>query len=292
MLNLLTQGMVQGLTFRNKITHKYVASKLIKDPLNPLDPDTGEDLDIIYEKMSKSKHNGVEPSEVINKYGADTARLFILFKAPPEKDLEWNESDVEGQFRFINRIWRIFTDTRSNFELKYVSPSVKPKDLTKEDKQLRRIIHRTIKEVTNDLEINSQFNTAISEIMILFNALYEFKDKCKPIIINQGMTALILLIAPFAPHLSEELWKMLGKDKSIHDESWLDYDPTVLVEEEYKLIIQINGKVRGFIMIPSNYNEEQIKEESLNSQVAKKWLKGQVAKRLIIIKGKLINIVI
>ena len=290
--NLLTQGMVQGLTYKNKVTHKYVASKLIKDPLNPIDPDTGEDLDIIYEKMSKSKYNGVEPSEVINKYGADTARLFILFKAPPEKDLEWNESDVEGQFRFINRIWRIFTDTSSNFQIKYVSPSVKPKDLTKEDKQLRRIIHRTIKEVTNDLELNSQFNTAISEIMILLNALYEFKDKCNPLIINQGMTALTILIAPFAPHLSEELWQMLGKDKSIHDESWLDYDSTVLAEDEYKLIIQINGKVRGFIMIPSNYNEEQIKQQSLNSQVAKKWLKGQVAKRLIIIKGKLINIVI
>ena len=128
--------------------------------------------------------------------------------------------------------------------------------------------------------------------MILLNALYEFKDKCKPLIINQGMTALTLLIAPFAPHLSEELWEILGKDKSIHDESWLDYDSTVLVEEEYKLIIQVNGKVRGFIMIPSNYNEEQIKQQSLNSQVAKKWLKGQVAKRLIIIKGKLINIVI
>jgi len=290
--NLLTQGMVQGLTFRSKITHKYVASKLIKDPLNPIDPDTGEDLDTIYEKMSKSKYNGVEPSEVINKYGADTARLFILFKAPPEKDLEWNESDVEGQFRFINRIWRIFSDNRSNFELKYVSPSFKPKDLSKEDKELRKIIHKTIKEVTKDLELNSQFNTAISELMILLNAIYEYKDKCNKTIINQSLTALTILIAPFAPHLSEELWEMLGKDNSIHDQSWPEFDPSVLIEEEYKLIIQVNGKVRGFIMVPSSYNEEQIKESSLNTQVAKKWLNGKDAKRLIIIKGKLINIVV
>jgi len=106
------------------------------------------------------------------------------------------------------------------------------------------------------------------------------------------LTALTILIAPFAPHLSEELWEMLGKDNSIHDQSWPEFDPSVLIEEEYKLIIQVNGKVRGFIMVPSSYNEEQIKESSLNTQVAKKWLNGKDAKRLIIIKGKLINIVV
>ncbi len=292
--NLLTQGMVQGITFRNKVTNKYIPSNLVKDQLNPRDPDTDEELEILYEKMSKSKYNGVDPSEVINKYGADTARLFILFKAPPEKDLEWNESDVDGQYRFINRIWRLFSksELKPTHQLRFISPLFIPPDFSPEDLQLRKVIHKTINEVTKDLEENSQFNTAISELMKLSNSIYEYKDKCSEAIINQSLSTMTLLLAPFAPHLAEELWNKLGGSGSIHDQSWPSYDPSALIEQEYKLMIQVNGKVRGYIMAETNDNEKQLKEKVLSSDIATKWLKDKELKRVIIIKGKIINIVI
>ncbi len=292
--NLLTQGMVQGITYKNNVTGKYIPNNLVKDCQNPIDPNTGDELETLYEKMSKSKYNGVDPSEVIHKYGADTARLFILFKAPPEKDLEWNSSDVEGQYRFINRLWRLFSTAEKNIDgtLTYVFPHIKPSKPSSIDNKLYRIIHTTIKEVTNDLYINAQFNTAISELMILSNSLYDNKHECSHSIFNQCLTTLTLLIAPFAPHLAEEFWHKLGGTGSIHDQPWPNYDQTALIEQEYKLIIQVNGKVRGFIMVQSNTNDDELKEKVINSETGKKWLKDKIPKRIIIIRGKLVNLVI
>jgi leucyl-tRNA synthetase len=190
---LLTQGMVQAMAYKNSVTGKYFPPADI-DPTNPKDPQTGEALEVFYEKMSKSKYNGVDPLEVMGKYGVDTARMFILFKAPPEKDLEWDDADVEGQFRFLNRVWRLVTEFASppptppcqggekdNF------PSVTPcqggeKDnLSKIEQDLRRAIHVAIKEVSEDLEGDYQFNTAVSEMMKLNNALTDAKCKNSPI---------------------------------------------------------------------------------------------------------------
>ncbi|WP_241434010.1 MULTISPECIES: leucine--tRNA ligase [unclassified Prochlorococcus] len=292
--NLLTQGMVQGITFKNPSTQKYIASNLVKDHKNPTDPNTGEKLDVIYEKMSKSKYNGVDPSDVIDKYGADTARMFILFKAPPEKDLEWDESDVEGQYRFINRIWRLFAEIEdiSDFKLKYIDPSLKVDKLNDSDRKLRKIINKTIKEVTIDLDLNSQFNTAISELMILCNSIYENKDKVNHLILNQSLTTLSILLAPFAPHLSEELWAKLNCEGSIHESSWPTHDESALIEDSYNLIIQINGKVRGFVSANTNDDDDILKEKAVKSDVGKKWIKDNTPKRIIVVKGKLINIVI
>ncbi len=292
--NLLTQGMVQGITYRNPNSLKYIAVEKITDINNPLDPETGEPLEIIYEKMSKSKYNGVDPEKVINKYGTDTARMFILFKAPPEKDLEWDDSDVEGQFRFLNRVWRLIDDINNNknINLQIIRTITIPNDLNEIEKKLRRTLHNTIKEVTNDLKINNQFNTAISELMILTNTLYDCKTDCRQIILNESLTNLTLLLAPFAPHLAEEFWFKLNGNGSVHEQSWPLIDERALILDSYKLVIQINGKVRGYIMVNTSDENEILKEKALSSDIAQKWLNKDIPKRVIVVKGKLVNIVI
>lgn len=288
---LLTQGMVQGLTYKNPKTGKYVIAKdletgkLLIDPSNPTDPETGEKLQVFYEKMSKSKYNGIDPQEVLAKYGADTARMFILFKAPPEKDLEWDDADVEGQFRFLNRVWRLVAD--------YAEKAVKPvtaKSLSKVEKDLRRSIHQAIKEIAEDLDGDYQFNTAISEMMKLSNALGS-ATCIESSVYREGIETLLILMSPFAPHITEELWQLLGHQTSIHQQAWLTFDPDALVVDEITLVIQIMGKTRGTIQVPASATKEELERYALNSEVAQKYLQGKEIKKAIVVPGKLVNFV-
>lgn len=195
---LLTQGMVQGLTYKTKQTGKYLTpEQIIYKNGECRDKETNEPVNIFYEKMSKSKYNGVDPKLVLEKYGADTARMFILFKAPPEKDLEWDDADVEGQYRFLNRVWLLvneFIENPDSAEDKTINKA----NLSKEEKDLRRAIHTAIKEISEDLSGDYQFNTAVSELMKLSNALRDAKIKNSPVY-REGVETLILLLAPFAP---------------------------------------------------------------------------------------------
>ena len=285
---LLTQGMVQGLTYKNTTTDKYIPSKKV-DPKNPVDPDTGEELKVFYEKMSKSKYNGIEPEEVLGKYGVDTARMFILFKAPPEKDLEWEDADVEGQFRFLNRVWRLVTD----FASQQTSPPKKqsPNPQSKIEKDLRRAIHTAIKEVSEDLEGDYQFNTAISELMKLSNAITDAKCQDSPVY-AEGIRTLVLLLAPFAPHITDELWHMLGNTNSVHSENWLNYEPEALVADEITLVIQIMGKTRGAIQVPSTNDKATLEKYARESEVAQRYIEGKEIKKVIVVPGKLVNFVL
>lgn len=282
---LLTQGMVQGITYKNRNTGKYFAPAQVS-PSNPQDPETGEKLEVFFEKMSKSKYNGVDPLEVMGKYGADTARMFILFKAPPEKDLEWDDADVEGQFRFLNRVWRIVT------EFAEISTS-KPKnrELSKVEKDLKRAIHTAIKEVSDDLDGDYQFNTAVSELMKLSNALSEADCKASPIYL-EGIETLLKLLAPFAPHIAEELWQMIGKTGSIHTQTWPQYDPEALVVDEITLVIQINGKTRGTLQVPAAANHQTLEEYARNSEVSQRHIGDKTIKKVIVVPGKLVNFVV
>ncbi|WP_322744104.1 leucine--tRNA ligase [Planktothrix mougeotii] len=282
---LLTQGMVQGITYKNRNTGKYFAPSQVS-PSNPQDPETGEKLEVFFEKMSKSKYNGVDPLEVMGKYGADTARMFILFKAPPEKDLEWDDADVEGQFRFLNRVWRIVT------EFAEISTS-KPKnrELSKVEKDLKRAIHTAIKEVSEDLDGDYQFNTAVSELMKLSNALSEADCKASPIYL-EGIETLLKLLAPFAPHIAEELWQMIGKTGSIHTQTWPEYDPEALVVDEITLVIQINGKTRGTLQVPAAANHQTLEEYARNSEVSQRHIGDKTIKKVIVVPGKLVNFVV
>ncbi|MEZ2232389.1 leucine--tRNA ligase [Microcoleus sp.] len=286
---LLTQGMVQAMAYKNPVTGKYVPPADL-DPTNPKDPQTGEPLQVFYEKMSKSKYNGVDPLEFMAKYGADTARMFILFKAPPEKDLEWDEADAEGQFRFLNRVWRLVTE--------FAAPPPAPpyqggeKDnLSKPEQDLRRAIHIAIKEVSDDLEGEYQFNTAVSEMMKLSNALTDAKCKDSPIY-AEGISTLILLLAPFSPHIADELWHLIGNSESVHTQTWPMVDASALVTDEITLVIQVMGKTRGTIQVPSGADKAALENFARESDLAKRHLEGKEIKKVIVVPGKLVNFVV
>jgi leucyl-tRNA synthetase len=281
---LLTQGMVQSTTYKNPQTGKYIAPGSIADPVNPTDPATGDALEVSFEKMSKSKYNGVDPEDVLAKYGADTARMFILFKAPPEKDLEWDDADIEGQFRFVNRLWKLVTSFTA------ISTSAGG-ELSKVEKDLRRSIHIAIQAITEDLDGEYQFNTAVSELMKLSNALTDTDAKSSPIY-AEGITTLLLLLAPFAPHLAEELWQIIGHTDSVHAQSWPQLDETALVADEITLVIQIMGKTRGTIQVPTNSDRVALETYAKESAIFHKYADGKEIKKVIVVPGKLVNFII
>jgi leucyl-tRNA synthetase len=306
---LLTQGMVQGITYRNPHSNRYVAPADVSDPNDPRDPISGELLEVSYDKMSKSKYNGVDPAKVIETYGADTARMFILFKAPPEKDLEWDDADVEGQFRFLQRLWRLVEScvqrglTLAPLALP-ASAAALPASAANPaasdaDRDLRRAVHGAIKAVQADLEGNLQFNTAISELMKLSNAMAGLIEQASPEVAQEALRSLLLLLAPFAPHLAEELWQKLGGDGdsggdgdgSIHRQRWPVADAAALLRDTIPLVIQVKGKVRGSLDVPADADSATLEQLALASDIAQKWLEGQPPRRVIVVPGKLVNLV-
>jgi len=283
--NLLTQGMVQAPAFKNIKTGKYISPSQINDLKNPIDPIDGSKLKILFEKMSKSKYNGIAPETVINKYGADTARMFILFKAPPEKDLEWGDSDVEGQFRFLTRVWKLYSENISDFDKSSYKYNEEKENLIKRD------LNVAIQEISKDIE-NNQFNTAISELMKLNNSLMQNIKYLDQNLKLEFLKTFCILLAPFAPHISEELWHLLGNEESVHKSNWPSVDESAIIEEKYLLVVQINGKVRDKILIPTDTSEEKIKETSLKRENVQKWISNSEIRKIIVVKGKIINIVI
>jgi leucyl-tRNA synthetase len=293
---LLTQGMVQGITYKNPATGKYVAPADVVDPSDPRDPLTGDCLDTFYEKMSKSKYNGVDPAVVIDQYGADTARMFILFKAPPEKDLEWDDADVEGQYRFLQRIWRLIDAVHTRGLSLAGSGSGLPSEetlnqLTSNEQELRRAVHTAISAISEDLDGDYQFNTAVSELMKLSNAMAEHVAASGDGVATEAVEALLILLAPFAPHLAEELWLKLGGPAGVHSQRWPSADPRALVRDTIELVIQIKGKVRGSLAAPATADKATLERLALESEVAAKWLEGKTPSRIIVVPGKLVNLV-
>ncbi len=294
--NLLTQGMVQGITYKNRLTGKYLKPSEVNTDGEPCEKNTGEQIDILFEKMSKSKYNGVNPSTVIDKYGADTARMFILFKAPPEKDLEWDQADVEGQYRFLNRIWRLTRRYKINSseEYKYsqLQKDLKSLSFNKDEKSLRRCTHTAIRNICQDLTESNQFNTAISELMKLTNSILEYKTENNKLVKDEALSVLVLLLAPFAPHISDQIWSDFGYKNSVHVEHWPLVDETALVQDTYELVVQIAGKVRGKIELEVGIENELIEKIVKESPIGKKWLVDKKVKRVISVPGKIINFVI
>ena len=287
---LLTQGMVQGTTYRNPTTGRYVAPGNVADPDQPTDPETGDPLEVLFEKMSKSKYNGVDPAAVIDRYGADTARMFILFKAPPEKDLEWDDADVEGQFRFLQRIWRLIEN--GSGRLASLEQGPPPDQLSEVEADLRRAVHTAIAAVSEDLQDEIQLNTAISELMKLTNAINAVDpEQLRAPVQAEALSVLIRLLAPFSPHLAEELWHQMGGTESVHRQRWPVLDPEALVQETVDVVIQVKGKVRGTIKVPSDADKATLERLALASDVAGRWLEGQEPRRVIVVPGKLVNLV-
>ena len=294
---LLTQGMVQGITYKNPHSSRYIPPADVADPSDPRDPVTGEVLEVFYEKMSKSKYNGVDPAVVIDRYGADTARMFILFKAPPEKDLEWDDADVEGQFRFLQRLWRLVDGAMERGLSLDASATaqVLPEagSLNTAEKELRRAVHTAITAVSDDLEGELQFNTAVSELMKLSNAMGDHLANAGDPVACEALRTLPLLLAPFAPHLAEELWSRLGGESSgsVHRQRWPIADPEALVRDTVALVIQVKGKVRGSLEVPANADRATLEKLALESEIAVKWLEGKAPSRVIVVPGRLVNLV-
>ncbi|HBG05085.1 MAG TPA: leucine--tRNA ligase, partial [Geobacter sp.] len=243
-------------------------------------------------KMSKSKGNVVDPNALIERYGADTARLFSLFAAPPEKDLDWSDQGVDGSYRFLNRVWRLL------FE---VLPAIKgagapdPGKLSGEGKNLRRAVHKTIKKVTEDIEDRFHFNTAIAAVMELVNAIQAFNRKGAPenvAVVREAVESVVRLIAPFVPHFAEELWSELGHEGTLEESGWPGYDADATVDEELTVVIQVNGKLRSKLMVAPEVQEEAVKSAALADEKVQPFLEGKSVKKVVYVPGKLVNIVV
>ncbi len=242
-------------------------------------------------KMSKSKGNVVSPEEIIQKYGADTARLFILFAAPVERDLEWSDQGVEGAFRFLNRVWRILC----HFEtaIKEGIDDYDRSTLTAEEKALRRTLHQTIKKVTEDVGERFMFNTAISAVMELVNAFYGFQDRTvHPGLVRELAFALVKMLAPFAPHITEELWSRMEGKGSVHDAKWPKFDAAAIVEDEIEIVLQINGKVRDKLTIAVDMKPQEMEKAALAQPKVAELTAGKTIVKVICVPKKLVNIVV
>jgi leucyl-tRNA synthetase len=295
--NLLTQGMVSKETYRCSEHNWLFPNELVgsdkdgwKCPLCHRPVQKGR-----VEKMSKSKKNIIDPEDLIGQYGADTARLFTLFAAPPEKDLEWSDQGVEGAFRFLSRLWRLVFQQR---EL-WTKPSSNgaPAELTSKQRDLKRMIHRTIKKVSDDIDGRFHFNTAIAAIMELSNALSaaiqddaNLKDSAP--IIKEGLETMIVLLAPFVPHVASELWEELGHRESLDRLPWPSYSQAALVEEQLLIVVQVNGKVRGKITVPADMTQERIQTDALADARVVGFLEGKKVQRVVYVPRRLVNIVV
>ncbi len=244
-------------------------------------------------KMSKSLGNVVSPEEILEKYGADTARLFILFAAPPERELEWSDKGVEGSFRFLNRVWRIVYAFLPEIEKKVTNYDVAA--LTEADKDLRRVLHGTIKKVTADIDVRFNFNTAISSLMELVNALYAYKEAVAAPnagLVYEVTSALVKMLAPFVPHMCEELWDgAFDPTASVHTQSWPEYDEDALKVDNIEIVLQVNGKVRGRLVVPAAATKEELEKIAMEDANVKAHIGDATVRKVICVPGRLVNVV-
>lgn len=244
-------------------------------------------------KMSKSLGNVVSPEEILSKYGADTARLFILFAAPPERELEWSDQGVEGSFRFLNRIWRIVQAFETVLEQKVTEYD--HSNLNEADKDLRRVLHSSIKKVTNDIETRFNFNTAISTMMELVNALYAYKEAVKEPnagLVYEAISDLIKMMSPFVPHITEELWRgAIDANSSVHEQSWPECDEEALKVDNVEIVLQVNGKVRGRLTVPAEATKEELEKIAMADANVQAHIGDATVRKVICVPGRLVNIV-
>ena len=245
-------------------------------------------------KMSKSKGNVVDPNDLINKYGADTVRLFSLFAAPPERDLEWNAQGVDGASRFLNKVYRLIQSHQHCFSDSDSTDTI-PAQLDEDSSQLHRKTHQTISKVTGDIESSFHFNTAISAVMELVNMASSKLGTGKnidPVIVRECIETVILLLFPMVPHFCEEMWEATGHESTLDNASWPTFDPEALKEDSITIIIQINGKVRTRLEVLATIDEDDLKKQALQDERIIKFTDGKEPKKIIVVPKKLVNIVI
>lgn len=298
--NLLTQGMVVAETYYR------VASNGGKDWFNPADVEIERDAKAKIigarlktdglpveiggtEKMSKSKNNGVDPQSMIDQYGADTCRLFMMFASPPDASLEWSDSGVEGASRFLRRVWRLAQA--------HVAQGLPGKldvaALDDAQKVIRRAIHAAIKQASTDVGQFHKFNTAIAQVMTVMNVLEKAPQATAQdrALLHEGLEAVTLLLAPITPHISHELWKQLGHDQAVIDAGWPAVDEAALVQDTVTLVVQVNGKLRGQVEMPAAASREEIEAAARSNENVLRFIDGLAIRKVIVVPGKLVNIV-
>ena len=244
-------------------------------------------------KMSKSKNNGIDPQEVINLYGADTVRLFIMFTSPPEQTLEWSDTGVEGAHRFLKRVWKLTYDFTQAADVSQAAPSIEGLTLNPAQKLLRRELHKTIAKVSDDIGRRNTFNTAIAAIMELMNhlgkaSIASIEDR---VVMHEAIRAVVLMLTPIVPHLSHHLWSMIGDGNPVENTAWPVVDDSALVEDEKLIIVQVNGKLRAKITVSADATKEAVEEIGFNDENVSKFIDGKTVRKVIYVPGKLLNIV-
>ena len=297
---LLTQGMVLGPSYYSNEERKFyfeadvnVDNKTGK----AYSKKTGEELAVKVEKMSKSKNNGVDPEVIVKEYGADSARVFTLFAAPPEKELEWNMNGLAGAYRFLNRLFLLIEDTKEFSEAGEIDHGKR----NNEDSEIQKKLHQTVKKVSESMEDNFHFNTAIAALMELLNDMTSYRQK----VIDTGkisseskkiwrevMEKTVLMLSPFAPHIADELWAASGREGYAFLESWPEYIEELTKESKINLVVQVNGKLRDTILADVNIPKEELEKIALASEKAQKFLEGKEIVKVVVVPNKLVNIVV
>jgi len=302
---LLTQGMVLGPSYYSQNERRYLFPREVemKDG-KPVSKETGEELATKVEKMSKSKNNGVDPEEIVKEYGADSSRVFTLFAAPPEKELEWNMNGLAGAYRFINRLYLLISST-ADFADKNASKEdnygINLDARSEKDKEIQKKLHQTVKKVTDSIEDDFHFNTAIAAIMELLNDMTTYKQNVidkndisseSKKIWHEVLEKVILLIAPFAPHVADELWSDLGNTTLTFEEEWPAFDEKLTVENNFNLVLQVNGKVRDMVPAQIGISKDDAEKLAFSSEKVQKFIKGKEVVKVIVVPNKLVNIVV
>ena len=302
---LLTQGMVLGPSYYSQNERKFYFPKdvEIKDT-KAFSKATGEELTVKIEKMSKSKNNGVDPEEIVKEYGADPARVFTLFAAPPEKELEWNVNGLAGAYRFINRLFLIISDSFEFADKNAGKENNYGIDLSKrseKDEEIQKKLHQTVKKVTESIEDDFHFNTAIAAVMELLNDMTTYKQEVidkndvsteSRKIWKEVLDKVILLIAPFAPHIADELWEIIGNTTFTFEEEWPTFEEELTKEHKMNLVVQINGKIRETIPAKIGLPKEEYEKLAFDSEKIKKAIEGKEIVKVIVVPNKLVNIVV
>ena len=302
---LLTQGMVLGPSYYSQNERKFYFPKdvEIKDT-KAFSKSTGEELTVKIEKMSKSKNNGVDPEEIVKEYGADPARVFTLFAAPPEKELEWNVNGLAGAYRFINRLFLIVSDSFEFADKNTGKENNYGIDLSKrneKDEEIQKKLHQTVKKVTESIEDDFHFNTAIAAVMELLNDMTTYKQEVidkndvsteSKKIWKEVLDKVILLIAPFAPHIADELWEIIGNKTFTFEEEWPTFEEELTKEHKMNLVVQINGKIRETIPAKIGLPKEEYEKLAFDSEKIKKAIEGKEIVKVIVVPNKLVNIVV
>jgi leucyl-tRNA synthetase len=293
---LLTQGMVCHETYRDEAAGEWLFPEQVKKSDGGKEgggalvrTDTGAPVTVgRSEKMSKSRKNVVDPAAIIESYGADTARWFMLSDSPPERDLEWTEAGVDGAWRFVNRLWRLATEPRVTLAV----GAPKPNALSPRADETLRLTHKTIAAVGENLE-KFRFNSAVARIYELSNAIAELGPDApgEPWVYGEALRILVLLINPMMPHLAEELWATLGQSGMACDQPWPEADPALIVDETVKIAVQVNGKLRGTLDLPRDLDKSKAEEAALALPAIAKALEGRPVKKVVVVPNRIINVV-